>query len=31
MIVGDVATRWGVDRHKAGKTIWAEFDLTPSA
>jgi transcriptional regulator with XRE-family HTH domain len=29
MIVGEVATRWGVERRKAGKTIWAEFDLTP--
>jgi transcriptional regulator with XRE-family HTH domain len=28
VIVGEVATRWGVERHSAGKTIWAEFDLT---
>jgi anti-sigma regulatory factor (Ser/Thr protein kinase) len=26
-IVGEVATRWGVERHSSGKTIWAEFDL----
>jgi len=29
-VVGELATRWGVDRHSAGKTIWAEFDLTPA-
>ena len=26
-LVGELATRWGVDRHRIGKTIWVEFDL----
>jgi serine/threonine-protein kinase RsbW len=30
-LVGELATRWGVERHRAGKTIWIEFDLTPGA
>jgi serine/threonine-protein kinase RsbW len=30
-LVGELATRWGVERHSAGKTIWVELDLTPSA
>jgi transcriptional regulator with XRE-family HTH domain/anti-sigma regulatory factor (Ser/Thr protein kinase) len=29
-IVGELATRWGVERHSAGKTIWTEYDLTTS-
>jgi transcriptional regulator with XRE-family HTH domain/anti-sigma regulatory factor (Ser/Thr protein kinase) len=29
-IVGELATRWGVDRRPAGKTVWTEYDLTPS-
>jgi transcriptional regulator with XRE-family HTH domain/anti-sigma regulatory factor (Ser/Thr protein kinase) len=29
-IVGELATRWGVERHSAGKTVWIESDLTPS-
>jgi hypothetical protein len=29
-IVGEVATRWGVERHATGKTIWAEIDVTSS-
>lgn len=29
-LVGELATRWGVERHSVGKSIWAEFDLTPS-
>jgi anti-sigma regulatory factor (Ser/Thr protein kinase)/transcriptional regulator with XRE-family HTH domain len=27
VIIGELATRWGVERQRAGKTIWAEFDL----
>jgi hypothetical protein len=27
MLVSELATRWGVDRRAAGKTIWIEFDL----
>jgi len=30
MLVGELATRWGVERHTAGKTVWVEFDLKPS-
>ena len=26
-LVGELATRWGVDRQRAGKTIWFELDL----
>jgi transcriptional regulator with XRE-family HTH domain/anti-sigma regulatory factor (Ser/Thr protein kinase) len=29
-IVGEVATRWGVERQSAGKTVWTEYDLTSS-
>lgn len=29
VLVGELATRWGVDRHGAGKTIWIELDLGP--
>jgi transcriptional regulator with XRE-family HTH domain/anti-sigma regulatory factor (Ser/Thr protein kinase) len=29
-IVGELATRWGVERHSAGKMVWIECDLTPS-
>lgn len=25
-LVAQLATRWGVDGHEAGKTVWAEFD-----
>jgi anti-sigma regulatory factor (Ser/Thr protein kinase)/transcriptional regulator with XRE-family HTH domain len=31
VIIGEVATRWGVERHREGKTIWAEFDLASPA
>ncbi len=27
-IIGEIATRWGVERNNAGKRIWTEFDLT---
>ena len=27
-LLGELATRWGVDRQPAGKTIWFELDLT---
>jgi anti-sigma regulatory factor (Ser/Thr protein kinase) len=27
-IVGELATRWGVERHSAGKTVWIEYDLS---
>jgi transcriptional regulator with XRE-family HTH domain/anti-sigma regulatory factor (Ser/Thr protein kinase) len=30
-IVGELATRWGVERQTAGKTVWTEYDLTPSS
>jgi transcriptional regulator with XRE-family HTH domain/anti-sigma regulatory factor (Ser/Thr protein kinase) len=30
-LVGELATRWGVERHRAGKTIWIELSLTPGA
>jgi transcriptional regulator with XRE-family HTH domain/anti-sigma regulatory factor (Ser/Thr protein kinase) len=30
-LVGELATRWGVERHRAGKTIWFELGLTPGA
>jgi transcriptional regulator with XRE-family HTH domain/anti-sigma regulatory factor (Ser/Thr protein kinase) len=26
-LVGELATRWGVERHDDGKTIWVELDL----
>jgi transcriptional regulator with XRE-family HTH domain/anti-sigma regulatory factor (Ser/Thr protein kinase) len=26
-LVGELSTRWGVERQKSGKTIWVEFDL----
>lgn len=29
-LVGELATRWGVERHGGGKTIWVEFDLSPT-
>jgi transcriptional regulator with XRE-family HTH domain/anti-sigma regulatory factor (Ser/Thr protein kinase) len=29
-LVAELATRWGVERRRAGKTIWIEFDLTPA-
>jgi anti-sigma regulatory factor (Ser/Thr protein kinase) len=29
-IVGQLATRWGVERQTDGKTVWIEYDLTPS-
>jgi serine/threonine-protein kinase RsbW len=28
-LVAELSTRWGVERHATGKTIWLEFDLTP--
>lgn len=28
ILIGELATRWGVDRNNAGKKIWIEFDLT---
>jgi anti-sigma regulatory factor (Ser/Thr protein kinase)/transcriptional regulator with XRE-family HTH domain len=27
-LIGELATRWGVERHRAGKTIWVELELT---
>jgi transcriptional regulator with XRE-family HTH domain/anti-sigma regulatory factor (Ser/Thr protein kinase) len=27
-LIAELATRWGVERHRTGKTIWIEFDLT---
>jgi transcriptional regulator with XRE-family HTH domain/anti-sigma regulatory factor (Ser/Thr protein kinase) len=27
MLVGELSTRWGVERHDSGKTIWIELDL----
>jgi hypothetical protein len=29
-LVAELATRWGVEREPAGKTIWIELDLAPS-
>jgi transcriptional regulator with XRE-family HTH domain/anti-sigma regulatory factor (Ser/Thr protein kinase) len=29
-LIGALATRWGAERHRSGKTIWIEIDLTPS-
>lgn len=26
-LVGELATRWGVERHRVGKAVWVEFDL----
>jgi transcriptional regulator with XRE-family HTH domain/anti-sigma regulatory factor (Ser/Thr protein kinase) len=26
-VIAELATRWGVERHSSGKTIWVEFDL----
>jgi anti-sigma regulatory factor (Ser/Thr protein kinase) len=26
-LVGELATRWGIERQRGGKTIWIEFDL----
>lgn len=26
-LIGELATRWGVERHSVGKTIWVELDL----
>jgi transcriptional regulator with XRE-family HTH domain/anti-sigma regulatory factor (Ser/Thr protein kinase) len=28
-LVGEVATRWGVERQPAGKRVWVELDLLP--
>ena len=28
-LVGELAARWGVERHAVGKMIWVEFDLHP--
>jgi anti-sigma regulatory factor (Ser/Thr protein kinase) len=30
-LVGELATRWGVERHPQGKTVWIEIDLTSSS
>jgi transcriptional regulator with XRE-family HTH domain/anti-sigma regulatory factor (Ser/Thr protein kinase) len=30
-LVGELATRWGVERQTAGKTVWIEYDLTSSS
>jgi transcriptional regulator with XRE-family HTH domain/anti-sigma regulatory factor (Ser/Thr protein kinase) len=27
-LIGELATRWGVERNSTGKKIWVEFDLT---
>ena len=29
MLVGELSTRWGVERYSTGKTIWVELDLNP--
>lgn len=29
-IIGELATRWGVERQREGKTVWFEYDLTPA-
>lgn len=29
MLVGELSTRWGVERYSPGKTIWVELDLNP--
>ena len=29
VLVGELARRWGVDRHPGGKTVWFEVDLAP--
>jgi anti-sigma regulatory factor (Ser/Thr protein kinase) len=29
-LVAELATRWGVERQRAGKTIWVDFDLPSS-
>jgi transcriptional regulator with XRE-family HTH domain/anti-sigma regulatory factor (Ser/Thr protein kinase) len=29
-LVGELATRWGVERLTSGKKIWVEFDLVPT-
>jgi signal transduction histidine kinase len=31
MLVEEIATRWGVETLPAGKTVWADLDMTPSA
>jgi anti-sigma regulatory factor (Ser/Thr protein kinase)/transcriptional regulator with XRE-family HTH domain len=31
VLIGELATRWGVERHSAGKTVWIELDLTTAA
>lgn len=28
-VIGELATRWGVERNNLGKKIWIEFDLPP--
>ena len=28
-LIGELATRWGAERHSIGKTIWVELDLGP--
>jgi transcriptional regulator with XRE-family HTH domain/anti-sigma regulatory factor (Ser/Thr protein kinase) len=28
-VIGELASRWGVERRPEGKTIWVEYDLTP--
>jgi anti-sigma regulatory factor (Ser/Thr protein kinase) len=30
-LVGELATRWGVERRTTGKTVWIEYDLTPDS
>jgi transcriptional regulator with XRE-family HTH domain/anti-sigma regulatory factor (Ser/Thr protein kinase) len=30
-LIGELATRWGIERHRAGKVVWVELDLTRSA
>ena len=29
-VVGELATRWGIDRQSGGKTVWIEYDLDSS-
>ncbi|WP_460607038.1 SpoIIE family protein phosphatase [Jatrophihabitans fulvus] len=31
MLVQQLATRWGIERHAVGKTIWVEIDERPAA
>jgi transcriptional regulator with XRE-family HTH domain/anti-sigma regulatory factor (Ser/Thr protein kinase) len=28
-LIGELATRWGIERQRGGKSVWVELDLTP--